>query len=104
MKTKIVFAGVMGAILMSAGANAATTTLATKGYVDQQVGGVNTAITNLDSKYVTIQQVTDAIDRNVDLTPYQTIANISQTLNGLSDEQKAQKYPSVAAVADAIAN
>lgn len=103
MKTKIVFAGVMGAILMSVGANAATT-LATKGYVDQQVDAVNTTITNLDSKYVTIQQVTDAIDKNVDLTPYQTIANISQTLNGLSDELKAQKYPSVAAVADAIAN
>lgn len=101
MKTKIVFAGVMGAILMSVGANAATTSVATKGYVDQLVGNT---VTSMDAKYVTIQQVTEAIENNVDLTPYQLTANIVQTLNNIPDNQKSTKYPSVAAVAEAIEN
>ena len=104
MKTKIVFAGVMGAILMSVGANAATTSVATKGYVDQLVKGVQTSVDNLGNKYVTIQQVKEAIENNVDLTPYQLTDNIVQTLNNIPDNQKSTKYPSVAAVAEAIEN
>ena len=101
-KTKIAFAGFMGAILMSVGAaNAVTTSVATKGYVDQQVKNVQEVIDGLGDTYVTMQDVADAID-DVDLSAYQTIANISQTLNGLTDEQKATRYPSVAAVAAAI--
>ena len=103
-KTKIAFAGFMGAILMSVGAaNAATTSVATKGYVDQQVKNVQAIVDEVQENYVTLDDVTKAIE-NVDLSAYQTVANISQTLNGLTDEQKALRYPSVAAVAAAIEN
>lgn len=56
-----------------------------------------------DSNFITINDVNNAI-ADIDLSEYQTIANISQTLTGLTDEQKAQKYPSVAAVSAAIAD
>lgn len=79
-KTKIAFAGVMGAILMSVGANAATiTSVATKGYVDQEVGKVQTTVDNLGDTYVTMQQVADAIGADlangkIDLSDYQLTA------------------------------
>ena len=105
MKTKIVFAGVMGAILMSVGANAATT-LATKGYVDQQVDAVNTTITNLGDTYATPDSVTNAINNAVNdlnLDTYEVLANkvnaISETM---SEEEKTTKYPTVKAVLDAM--
>lgn len=105
MKTKIVFAGVMGAILMSVGANAATT-LATKGYVDQQVDAVNTTITNLGDTYATLDSVTNAINNAVNdlnLDTYEVLANkvnaISETM---SEEEKTTKYPTVKAVLDAM--
>ncbi len=104
MKTnKIVFAGVMGAILMSAGANAATTSVATKGYVDQEIGKVSTTVENIEKNYVTIENINDAIESGtIDLSAYQITDNMVQSLNGLTDEQKAERYPSVAAVAAAI--
>lgn len=106
MKTKIVFAGVMGAILMSVGANAATT-LATKGYVDQQVDAVNTTITNLGDTYATPDSVTNAINNavdglNLDET-YEILANkVNAISKTMSEEEKTTKYPSVKAVLDAI--
>ena len=104
MKTKIVFAGVMGAILMSVGANAATT-LATKGYVDQLVGNT---VTSMDAKYVTMKQVADAIgaglaDGKIDLSAYQLTDNIvTEALANVVGDDKNTKYPSVGAVLDAI--
>lgn len=108
MKNKIVFAGVMGAILMSVGANAATTSVATKGYVDQQVGGVqanvtqlSTTVNNIGDNYITMTDVTDAIDR-IDLSAYQITNNMVQTLKEVAAADAGTKYPSVAAVSSAI--
>lgn len=108
-KTKIAFAGVMGAILMSVGANAATiTSVATKGYVDQEVGKVQTTVDNLGDTYVTMQQVADAIGADlangkIDLSDYQLTANIVATaLADVAAEDRGKKYPSVGAVLDAI--
>ncbi|MGN0917286.1 MAG: hypothetical protein ACI4NZ_03710 [Candidatus Enterousia sp.] len=105
MKTKIVFAGVMGAILMSVGANAATTSVATKGYVDQLVGNT---VTSMDAKYVTMKQVADAIgaglaDGKIDLSRYQLTANmVTETLADVAEADQNTKYPSVGAVLAAI--
>lgn len=105
MKTKIVFAGVMGAILMSVGANAATTSVATKGYVDQLVGNT---VTSMDAKYVTMQQVADAIGADlangkIDLSDYQLTADMVTTaLADVAAGDQDKKYPSVGAVLDAI--
>lgn len=108
-KTKIAFAGVMGAILMSVGANAATiTSVATKGYVDQEVGKVQTTVDNLGDTYVTMQQVADAIGADlangkIDLSAYQLTADMVTTaLADVAAEDQDTKYPSVGAVLDAI--
>ncbi|MCM1294641.1 MAG: hypothetical protein NC311_03705 [Muribaculaceae bacterium] len=102
-KNKIVFAGVMGAILMSAGANAATTSVATKGYVDQQVKGVQTTVSQLGDTYATIESVTGAInDLNLSET-YEALTNkVNAISNTMSAEEKATKYPTVGAVLDAM--
>ena len=107
MKTKIVFAGVMGAILMSAGANAATTSVATKGYVDQQVKGVQTTINNLGDTYATTESVTNAInDAVTDLNlgdTYEVLANKVNAISAsMSEQDKTTKYPTVKAVLDAM--
>lgn len=108
MKTKIVFAGVMGAILMSAGANAATTSVATKGYVDQQVKGVQTTVNTLQENSITMQDVADAIgaslaDGKIDLSGYQLTANMVTTaLAEVAAGDQGTKYPSVGAVLSAI--
>ena len=107
MKTKIVFAGVMGAILMSVGANAATT-LATKGYVDQRVGGVQTAVDNLQQTQISMQDVANAIGASlengkIDLSGYQLTANMVTTaLAEVAKADQGKKYPSVGAVLSAI--
>lgn len=106
-KTKIAFAGVMGAILMSVGANAATTSVATKGYVDQLVKGVQTSVDNLGDTYATPSSVANAINNAVtDLNlggTYQTLANkVDAISSSMSEEEQKTQYPSVKAVLDAM--
>lgn len=107
-KTKIVFAGFMGAILMSVGAaNAATTSVATKGYVDQQVKTVQNTVTELQENSVTIEDVTNAVNNSItelDLgDTYEAVANKVNSISAsMSAADKATKYPTVGAVLDAM--
>lgn len=109
MKNKIMFAGFMGAILMSVGAaNAATTTtIATKGYVDSRVNTVQESVDTLETNAVTAQDVANAIDDKVTElnlgTTYEALANKVQAISSsMSAEDQATKYPSVKAVLDAM--
>jgi len=108
MKNKILFAGFMGAILMSVGAaNAATTSIATKGYVDSKVSTVQESVTELEANSITAQDVADAIDQKVtDLNlggTYELAANkVNAITSSMTDAEKSQKFPTVAAVLAAM--
>ncbi len=110
MKNKIIFAGFMGAILMSVGAaNAATTTIATKGYVDSRVNTVQESVDTLETNAITAQEVADAIDTKVTElnlgTTYEALTNKVQAISSsMSAEDQQKKYPSVKAVLDAMPN
>lgn len=113
-KTKIAFAGFMGAILMSVGAaSAATTSVATKGYVDQQVktvqdtlgdskSGLVADVAALKENAVTEEDMNSTID-GLNLDQYELSSNkVGVISDDMSDTDKANKYPTAGAVLDQL--
>ena len=87
-KSNIAFSGFMAAILVSVGAaNAVTTQIASKQYVDNKVGSVQESVTEVQNQYTTINetvtQLGDTInDEESGLT--QQITNITQQIGDSS--------------------
>ena len=87
-KSNIAFSGFMAAILVSVGAaNAATTQIASKQYVDNKVGSVQESVTQVQNQYTTINetvtQLGDTIN-NEESGLTQQIENITQQIGGSS--------------------
>ena len=83
-KSNIAFSGFMAAILVSVGAaNAATTQIASKQYVDNKVGSVQESVTEVQNQYTTINetvtQLGDTIN-NEESGLTQQITNITQQI------------------------
>lgn len=83
-KSNIAFSGFMAAILVSVGAaNAATTQIASKQYVDNKVGSVQESVTEVKNQYTTINetvtQLGDTIN-NEESGLTQQIENITQQI------------------------
>ena len=88
-KSNIAFSGFMAAILVSVGAaNAATTQIASKQYVDNKVGSVQESVTEVKNQYTTINetvtQLGDTIN-NEESGLTQKITNITQQIGDSSD-------------------
>ena len=128
-KANIAFSGFMAAILFSAGAANAATTIASQAYVDSQKANV---LQTVDDTYATKESVTGFSDQVTQLettvgdeasglvkdvadlqtevagkldsvtagTTYQTLGN--KTDNLTADAESTEKYPSAKAVTDAI--
>lgn len=87
-KSNIAFSGFMAAILFSAGAaNAATTQIASKQYVDNKVGSIQESVTEVQNQYTTINetvtQLGDTIN-NEESGLTQQIENITQQIGDSS--------------------
>lgn len=87
-KSNIAFSGFMAAILVSVGAaNAATTQIASKQYVDNKVGSVQQSVTQVQNQYTTINetvtQLGDTIN-NEESGLTQQITNITQQIGDSS--------------------
>ena len=87
-KSNIAFSGFMAAILVSVGAaNAATTQIASKQYVDNKVGSVQESVTQVQNQYTTINetvtQLGDTIN-NEESGLTQQIENITQQIGDSS--------------------
>ena len=87
-KSNIAFSGFMAAILVSVGAaNAATTQIASKQYVDNKVGSVQESVTEVQNQYTTINetvtQLGDTIN-NEESGLTQQIENITQQIGDSS--------------------
>lgn len=87
-KSNIAFSGFMAAILVSVGAaNAATTQIASKQYVDNKVGSVQESVTQVQNQYTTINetvtQLGDTIN-NEESGLTQQITNITQQIGDSS--------------------
>lgn len=87
-KSNIAFSGFMAAILVSVGAaNAATTQIASKQYVDNKVGSVQESVTAVQNQYTTINetvtQLGDTIN-NEESGLTQQIENITQQIGDSS--------------------
>ena len=87
-KSNIAFSGFMAAILVSVGAaNAATTQIASKQYVDNKVGSVQQSVTQVQNQYTTINetvtQLGDTIN-NEESGLTQQIENITQQIGDSS--------------------
>ena len=88
-KSNIAFSGFMAAILVSVGAaNAATTQIASKQYVDNKVGSVQESVTQVQNQYTTINetvtQLGDTIN-NEESGLTQQITNITQQIGDSTD-------------------
>ena len=88
-KSNIAFSGFMAAILVSVGAaNAATTQIASKQYVDNKVGSVQQSVTQVQNQYTTINetvtQLGDTIN-NEESGLTQQITNITQQIGDSTD-------------------
>lgn len=113
-KSKIAFVGFMGAILMSVGtANAATTSVATKGYVDQQVKTVQDTLGNSENGLVAdvaelkqnavTKDDMDSTIEGLNLDQYELSSNkVGAISDTMSDTDKANKYPTAGAVLDQL--
>ena len=87
-KSNIAFSGFMAAILVSVGAaNAVTTQIASKQYVDNKVGSVQESVTQVQNQYTTINetvtQLGDTIN-NEESGLTQRITNITQQIGDSS--------------------
>ena len=87
-KSNIAFSGFMAAILVSVGAaNAVTTQIASKQYVDNKVGSVQASVTQVQNQYTTINetvtQLGDTIN-NEESGLTQQIKNITQQIGDSS--------------------
>ena len=87
-KSNIAFSGFMAAILVSVGAaNAVTTQIASKQYVDNKVGSVQESVTEVQNQYTTINetvtQLGDTIN-NEESGLTQQITNITQQIGDSS--------------------
>ena len=87
-KSNIAFSGFMAAILVSVGAaNAVTTQIASKQYVDNKVGSVQESVTQVQNQYTTINetvtQLGDTIN-NEESGLTQQITNITQQIGDSS--------------------
>lgn len=87
-KSNIAFSGFMAAILVSVGAaNAATTQIASKQYVDNKVGSIQESVTEVQNQYTTINETVTKLGdtiNNEESGLTQQIENITQQIGDSS--------------------
>jgi hypothetical protein len=87
-KSNITFSGFMAAILVSVGAaNAATTQIASKQYVDNKVGPIQESVTEVQNQYTTINETVTRLGdtiNNEESGLTQQITNITQQIGDSS--------------------